>query len=427
MSRWEEEFKQNAIHATLKEMRALVSTDFDDVDPEEQSEKRRLLKIILAYEETLSQLDAELVPSETLVVLNRELRSPAIWGQVKAYSTSGVSTHLVAANDHMSKFLIQLSQLLAISKKSATESPIKGLEESLDSFAQAVDLKKTTLESELEKVTLAVLEQKKEIEDLSGSISRKREESERLITAWQEQHSSAQHKRDTDFVADQKARTDSYADWRKEIEADAKSSISDLLGGSAESLDQGQKKFDVKINTYIKDARMKHESILNLYELVAGDSVAGGYKKNADDEKTAANFWRVAAIIFIVLTAIWTGVSYWLTADIGALDQGVFIGRIIKAFSVTGVLLFGAVYSAKQSNDHRENERRTRRFALEVNAIDPFIASLNEEDQKILKIKLSEKLFGQKELGEVSGKGEIIDESALSAVVKGIMDTIKVR
>ena len=100
--------------------------------------------------------------------------------------------------------------------------------------------------------------------------------------------------------------------------------------------------------------------------------------------------------------------------------------QMIKAFSVTAVLLFGAAYSAKQSNIHRDNEKRTRWFALEVNAIDPFIASLNEDDKKALKNKLSDKLFGQQVISN-DKNGKIIDEHAFGILIKGITDILKAK
>ena len=36
-----------------------------------------------------------------------------------------------------------------------------------------------------------------------------------------------------------------------------------------------------------------------------------------------------------------------------------------------------------------------RWFALEVKAIDPFLASLGEEDHKKLKVQICERIFGQ--------------------------------
>jgi hypothetical protein len=57
-------------------------------------------------------------------------------------------------------------------------------------------------------------------------------------------------------------------------------------------------------NIQIAVPTIKHERILELYELTAGDSVGSAYLKNANDEQTEANTWRDKSIYFIVGTAI---------------------------------------------------------------------------------------------------------------------------
>lgn len=93
------------------------------------------------------------------------------------------------------------------------------------------------------------------------------------------------------------------------------------------------------------------------------------------------------------------------------------------ALSLTGVLLFGAAYSAQQSNCHRQSEKKMRWFALQVKAIDPFISSLEIETQHELKKALTERLFAQEEAK--AKETHVIDEHILSVFLKGIADAIK--
>ena len=90
-----------------------------------------------------------------------------------------------------------------------------------------------------------------------------------------------------------------------------------------------------------------------------------------------------------------------------------------------GRSFFGAIYASKQSQAHRQSERRTRSFALEVKAIDPFIKSLGIDDQKELKKELSQRLFGQKIEDDVSTDAKA-DIGQLESVIHKISDLIKV-
>ena len=425
MNRWDEQFEKHPIHATIKEVLEILDVEFDDTDGKEQSEKRRLLKLVTVFEDTLKGLDSELIPYSVLDQINTTIRHQNVWNQLSNYRSNGNQQHLRSTNDHLNNVIIQLSQLLAIAKKSETTKPLKGLEKSLDEFADAISSKKEKLESDIDQASSTLGKQNERLNELSDSITAKQQETATLLATWQEQHSNAQNKRDTDFAADQKVRTDTFAAWKKEVETDATTQVKELIKNSDAKLSSGQQEFDDKISSFIQNAENKHAAILELYELVAGDSVASGYLQSAENDKKQANFWRWAAILFIVSTAVWTGYSYITDTGIGAGGE-ILWGKILKAFSVTGVLLFGAAYSAKQSNFHRQNETQARWFALEVKAIDPFISSLSEEDQKALKNKLSDRLFAQQHK-TVEKDGSIMDEHAFGTIVKGITDILRAK
>jgi len=148
-----------------------------------------------------------------------------------------------------------------------------------------------------------------------------------------------------------------------------------------------------KIEHILKDSQSKHQTIKRLYQLVRNDSVAGGYQQYATQEQRSADRWRLTSLAFIVTTVGWllAAIFTHLTIDEGG---EVLFSAVALTASLTGVLLLGAGYSARQSNRHRSNEISTKRFALEVNAIDPFINSLDENTQNDLKRQFSEKLFG---------------------------------
>jgi hypothetical protein len=430
MSRWEDLFQNHQAHKTIKEIIDAIDIVTVDASDQDQVEKRRLRKVISAYQDTLSNLDPEIISYNVLDGLNNGLRDNVL-NQIVLYNNERNTSNLVSANNYFDTNLVNLSQLLSIAKKSTLEKPIRGLEKSVDNFSEIINSKKEELKKELTKISEASLKQETRLNELSNSIDAKKQETDSLISSWQKQFSDAQNKRNEDFANDQNSRTNSHNTWQKQIESNTTKSLQDLVVTSKAKLDQNQLDFDKSISEYLATAKEKHSSILELYELVAGDSVAAGYLKNADDEKDAANFWRWAAIAFIGLTATWIVISYFFLGSspkniIGlnaAMNHDIPWGQLLKTFSLTGVLLFGALYSAKQSNIHRQNEKRTRWFALEVKAIDPFIASLKDEDRKALKNELSKRLFGQKD--ESNEKDKVFDDHVFQVVIKGITDVLK--
>ena len=425
MNRWYEQFKTHPIHTTLQELSKLINVEFDDTNGEEQSEKRRLLKLITFFEETLNGLDAELIPYSLLDQANTAIRKQNLWDQFKAYNSSGASRHLKSANEELNNVLVQFSQLLAIAKRSEVTEPLRGLEKSVDEFTNTISSKKKELANSINEISASLTTQNNRLSELSEAISKQKEHTNQLLATWQDQHSNAQDKRNTDFIADQKSRTDTFATLKKEVEQDAKTQIKELIEDTTEKLSTGQKDFNDKLSSFIEDAEKKHADILKLHELVAGDSVVSGYLQSAENDKKQANFWRWTAIFFIFLTAGWTGYAYITDTGIGVSGEMLW-GKVLKAFSVTGVLLFGAAYSAKQSNSHRQSETQARWFALNVKAIDPFISSLSEDNQSGLKYELTSRLFAQQHK-TIEKDGWTMDEHTIVSIVKRVIEKIKVQ
>lgn len=413
MSRWQEEFNAHPIHETLRELRKFAETQFQDMESQEIPEKRRFIKVISTFEETLGKLDPELVPANQLDSLNTALKAPNqnIWNQLTAYAGNGNVAHLATANNHISIQLTTLSLLLAIAKRSAREAPLRGLEKITDEIAEALVAKKEQIQEQYDTLSGSLADTQNELEKLTSTIEVRRTATENQLAQWQQQFSEAQERRSTE-----------YSSWRNTTDEKAKEAIQTIVNESKAKTTHLQVSTDAKLTEIIQDAKSKHQSILDLYELTAGDSVAAGYLKNADDEFKQANNWRYITIGFIVATVIWLLVANFLDSAVNA-DGNIIWSKLVTIISLTGVLLFGAAYSSQQSNRHRSNEKKTRWFALQVKAVDPFISSLTPEQQQTLKKGLSEKLFGG--FNEAGDKdGTVIDEHAWSVVVKSITDIL---
>lgn len=411
MSRWKEQFDGHPIHETLNELKKLVNTDFEDIDEQEIAERRRFDKILSAYRKCLENVDAEIVPFNQLDSLNSSLRNANIFNEATNYSSNGKVAHLTSANDHLSAQLTPLSLLLAFGEKASSSENLADLEKNIDYATNALTSKKAELEQELEKLKSAIDVGKQNLAKLEANIEARRTETDGQLSTWQQQFSEAQERRSTEYTA-----------WREKVDEKTDTAVSALVEKSKEALSKHQEDFESRIGEIESDAKTKHQAILDLYELVAGDSVGAGYLKSAEDEKGLANIWRRVAIGFIVVTVGWLFYAYCQQAPVGT-EGGILWSKLMATVSLTGVLLFGAAYSSQQSNRHRANEKRTRWFALQVKAIDPFINSLGEDDRNQLKRLLSERLFGNHDEASEKG-GAVIEEHALNVVVKSITDIL---
>jgi hypothetical protein len=136
-----------------------------------------------------------------------------------------------------------------------------------------------------------------------------------------------------------------------------------------------------------------HEKVRQLYSLVAHDAVTGGHKEIADREFRAAKNWRRATVATIGVTMAWLLYSMFCVEPITEPEREFWL-HLGKSVSLTALMLSFGVYASKQSALHRVSERRARAFFLQVQAFDPFIASLEPADRQELKKALSTRIFG---------------------------------
>jgi len=360
----------------------------------------------------IEAVDPETAPITLIDAINNAMRQPPIWNELTAFASNGEAGHLTNANNNLSGHLQTLAQLQGIVQNESAPKPPKSLEKQFDQFVKAVGNQHDTLTSLLKNLETSSENLGVKLKEISTSADQKRTEIDQLASGWQSQFSDAQD-----------ARLKVFEEWKKETTKEFKERADQLIEEGETSLKTKNQSFATEIDRLIEESRAKHKDILDLHGIVAGDSVAAGYLQNADSEKSQANFWRWASIIFIVATAAWTIFAY-IKAPAVTTGGLAYWGQALKALSVAGVLLFGAVYSSKQSNLHRRNEQKTRWLALEVKAIDPFIASLSSEEQKELKKSLSEKLFGQ--MNNIDSTNEdAINEHVFQTVMKSVTDVIK--
>lgn len=440
MSRWEEKLSDHAIHATVDWLEESVTQEFTDIEQGEISEKRRILKVIARIRETLEKFDAELIPFTVLDSLNKVLRHPQFSGQINSYSSNGNMAHLATANDWIENQIPVLSQIGGLTKFPSTKGSVKQLEELIDSTLDSLVTRKDKLTETLEQAQTSIDEDNQKLEALSTLIEQKSTEANSQISEWQNQFSSSQE-----------ARSQAFEKWRDEFSTEKNSKIDSVISNYSTSLDDKISSLDSHLESILEDSQRKHQSILDLYELTAGDSVGAGYIKNADTEKNQADTWRLVSVGFIILTIAWLFFAYISNSPQSApfsaptmepisnnlaLDEPEETSsqpvqsaqrvsstysepipwyRMLVTISLSGIMLWGSAYSGQQSTKHRNNEKRMRWFALEVKAFDPFISSLEPDQQNELKKELSARIFGQfSESGEDGTR--VVDEHALKTV-----------
>jgi len=338
MSRWDKQFKRHPIHATLAELRELCDLAPENPDDQNIIERRRLAKVINAFTEVLDSIDPELVPFNQLDALNTQLRHANIWNHVNNYKANLNTQHLVAINDQISVPLSQLASVVGVAKLIGSVGPEKEIEHLFDEFVAAVAERQKEINKGYAALSETVKQGTQSVEELHRLIEKRREEVNAQISAWQQQFSEAQDRRSTE-----------YNEWRNKVENETREVVDQAISENNEKFVQESEMFREKMNALLDDSRKKHEEILSLYELTAGDSVGAGYLKNAEDEKKAGeslavDFYRIyltnkcVATVRVDLCSVCWSYKYRLATDCYERDtdrcivvrSGVLVSTIYK-------------------------------------------------------------------------------------------------
>lgn len=462
MNRWSEQLKNHPVHEAINQLEVWVSTEFDDISEEELSERNRFMKVIGLHKEVLQDIDADIIPFNQLDGLNKQLRTAQIWNQAHSYSENNNIAHLKAANDHLSTLLTQLCLLIPL-VENERDSSKRDDTESFEYGFRALIKKKEALEQELTKLKVDIEKYGSDVADLTSITEERKKETDAALSQWQQQFSDAQDKR-----------SDNFNDWKNGIEKETKKTTTTIISNTDKEVATFKEKIEVTLDQLESDSNTKHKAILELYELASGDSISGGYAQTANKERSQSNFWRFISYVFIIAAVVWLYTAYQQSGitlvnqpsevinqpaqemfdlkdtskveNRGAIEEVTrdkvvnniteeknseksstsryLWQHILLSFSLTGVLLFGAGYAARQAHSHRSTEQKTRWFALQVKALDPYISSMSPDDQRDLKKQLADKFFNGIENSSVDDKSSL-DTDSPSSIIKSITDLVK--
>lgn len=130
----------------------------------------------------------------------------------------------------------------------------------------------------------------------------------------------------------------------------------------------------------------------NVNSAVGLTATSSSYQQYAERERLSADRWRiVAAASFGLAFAVYL---LMLFAGLGGSVSGETPWQVV-VFKITGSagLLALGLYAGRESRSHRESERRAKSVQLDLAALEPFIANMNEEQQQAVRLGAAQRLF----------------------------------
>lgn len=126
----------------------------------------------------------------------------------------------------------------------------------------------------------------------------------------------------------------------------------------------------------------------NTLQAIGVTTTASHYGTYADRQRRAGFWWAAVAVLAGVGSA---GGVVWALHGVASGGESWQLASL-KSLAST-VILAVAGYAATQSSGHRREERRARRIQLGLAVLDPFLANVDGDDVKTLRLSLGAELF----------------------------------
>jgi len=125
-----------------------------------------------------------------------------------------------------------------------------------------------------------------------------------------------------------------------------------------------------------------------LVEATARNSISTEYGTHAKQQNRAATIWSVCAVVLAV------GGLAALFVMVNGISQMTVPEAIWKS-SVSALTLAIATYMGREASGHRKEARDAKRTQLDLNALEPFLANMDEDTAHDLREQFAKQIFGR--------------------------------
>jgi prefoldin subunit 5 len=368
-----ENFDNHTIFDRLNSLKEILEND--EVKEKIDLEKLSYFQTVFSYINQRVKLTIpDLVQQTELDSLSTELDAGI--SQLNSFSGNSNALHLTNATNNFIAAINRIKNFpIPVAKADFNFSrKIAEFEKIVKSKYKSLEKEKDELQTEITNFKTDLTTKETKIQRLLKLIEGKESEIQNLNSTFQTDFNNIKSEHNQNFENDKKtyrAEIDkSKEQFRKEID-DLKNSI------------------DTDTSTLVSKLKTKHSEAKKLVNLIGNVGVTGNYQNIANSHKKSANFWRLAAIVFMSIFSI---LLVWTIIDLSS--EGFNWTKSLIRLIAAAALSYPATYAARESSKHRKLETINRNAELELASINPFIEGLADDKKQIIKEKLVEKYFG---------------------------------
>lgn len=401
-SPWEDEVSAHPFHRALTEF-----LEFLDGYTAGEGLAQAEIAIIRArtvagrVKDCLEGADPLFVSPQRLAQFQKQIT--AFTNELKAFQSDKNEAHVLTAHSHLDSLLDLASRIPTIS----TPEDAKRLSESAVSFRDRASTLIADLEQQVDQALTKITEinnnhqaLQKSVESTKAEIKAQKTRLDSAISEFQKQFSEAQNSRQQSFADSEKQREsisqEKVRSWEEKLSAlvtQHQKAFDDLITSSRNEQKAAKATAEESMSKLLKDIESRRDKAKEIVGIIAGTGMAGGYQRDADQQRTAFNIWNWATVLGF---AGLIGFAVWLFFDTAQMAEITWaqVGARLLAIVAFGAF---AAYGGRMAMKHRESERQHRHKQLALESINAFLDDLEPDVQKQVKTKMAEVFFTQSE------------------------------
>ena len=404
---WTDLVTSNPVHSLLEELER--STDealvLESLPETAVAYLRRIETVVTNIRERLTQMRPALVSVTSLNNAVPQLQNAT--ALVRGFIGDRNEGQLQTANSHVDNLVTEFRWLVPLSHKAESRALLRASE----AFAGIVDAREAQARQKLDSLVAAIdsatVRSSASVQQVIESMESLKASGEASVTSLTTKIEAAIAAQSTELSA-QKTRLDAYfeqqqtahlttqQEWQREFSE----TMEQLKSGARldfqieiDQIQTAKKQFEAQSNQYIESLRKLEEEAQQITGVTAAAGVTGSYIKEAEQQRSTADLWRLGSVLFLLLTAAGAlATSIWSPLNANVSPEEIAEYGLTR---VPIVVVLGTItgYMAAQSAHHRNRERSARRRAMELTAFRPFIGELPSAEQHALIGETARKYF----------------------------------
>lgn len=393
MSRLNDRLLNHPVRGSINDLRATVAgLNEEAVAAVEEVSEGTLERVPVAMtyiEGALAAAHPQLVTASSLEALDAAVTNanntaaqlattPAVATTLDTYVEGALDAvaSLVAATPLLQERAGEAGETLSTALTETVQA-VKAKAEQLDADLDAVEQERT--EAETARVA-ADAERTATVEAEAAALTA-------LVTVEKQRLDTLVPNFETQFTDAEEARQATFDALQETLQAQSETVVTDLKTAFEETV-TGLTDSSTKVLSEVEDRRAEVEK---LHGVITDTSTTGAFRKEATEQKKAADTWRRVTVVFGSIAAA-LAVAAVVLATIYP-DRATSTSAVIAKITVTLAAAGVAAYAGRQSGRHRQREEESKRLELELVAFPPFIESLEEDQRREVRKEFADRAF----------------------------------